>query len=244
MRYLKSDRLYCFSPPVMIATCAIEVVGALWTIWRYKLDKVSRLAVAVLFFLAVFQLAEYNICEGAFGLSSLGWARAGFVAITFLPPFGIHLAYNIAHQKSRWASGIVAASYVAAVAFTVYFLTAPGFDQGKCMGNYVIFALSSQVTILYSLYYYGLLAASVAMSLLLAARVSRRPIKKSLHALAMGYIAFVVPTTAANLVAPATLAAIPSVMCGFAVILAIILVGFVVPAYYEGLRHGTTKTTE
>ncbi|HEU0266044.1 MAG TPA: hypothetical protein VFQ70_00265, partial [Candidatus Saccharimonadaceae bacterium] len=140
MRYLKPNTFYCFSPPVMIATCAIEIAGAVWTIWRYKLNRVSRLAVAILVFLAIFQAAEYNICEGAFGLTSLGWARVGFVAITFLPPFGIHLARNIvrSNQRRKWVDGIVVVAYAAAVCFTVYFLLVPEFTAGKCMGNYVI----------------------------------------------------------------------------------------------------------
>jgi hypothetical protein len=44
---------------------------------------------------------------------------------------------------------------------------------------------------------------------------------------------FILPTTAANIVDPSTIAGIPSIMCGFAVILAIILTGFVIPRYYR-----------
>ncbi|GEM_PF-4205541 len=46
-------------------------------------------------------------------------------------------------------------------------------------------------------------------------------------------LAFIVPTTAVNLINPATLAGIPSIMCGFAVLLAIILAGEVLPSYYS-----------
>lgn len=243
MRVLKRNTLYCFSPPVMIATFLIEIMGACWTIWRYKLDKVSRLAVSLLVFLALFQLAEFNICEGAFGLSSLWWARIGFVAITFLIPFGIHLARNMAGIKSRIADITTGLGYLAAFCFSAYFLTVPAFTKGECMGNYVIFVLHSNVSLMYAVYYWGLLVLGIGICLYLAAKITQKSTRKALHGLAMGYIAFMVPTIAANIVAPATIAAIPSVMCGFAVIFALVLVGIVLPSYYKkDLTHGNTQT--
>ena len=67
----------------------------------------------------------------------------------------------------------------------------------------------------------------------MAARQSQHNRAGALRALALGYLAFIVPTTAANLINPATLAGIPSIMCGFAVLLAIILAGEVLPSYYN-----------
>ena len=110
MKYLKTNTTYCFSPPVMIATFFIEIGLAIYVAWRYKLNEVTRLAVALLTFLAIFQLAEYNVCEGSFGINSLGWARLGYVAITLLPPIGFHLATKIAGQKQY---GLVAFAYAA-----------------------------------------------------------------------------------------------------------------------------------
>ena len=48
MNKLKKLKLYCFSPPVMLATLAIELVLALYTFWRYKLNAVTRIAMALL----------------------------------------------------------------------------------------------------------------------------------------------------------------------------------------------------
>jgi hypothetical protein len=57
--------------------------------------------------------------------------------------------------------------------------------------------------------------------------------KQALNALAIGYLAFIVPTTAANIIDPSTTAGIPSIMCGFAVILAIVLTLIVVPRAHQ-----------
>lgn len=233
MRYLKprSGTFYCFSPPVMIATFFIEMVLAVHTLVRYKLSAVTRLAAGILLCLGVFQLAEYNICEGAFGLDGLAWARVGFVAITLLPPMGLHLATKLAKNKQ---TALVAGSYTMAAAFAGYFMfVSHGLSGPACMGNYVIFQIAQGAGGLYTLYYYGLLA--VAVSYAWYQSTVLRPAHKAhaLRALAIGYLAFMIPTTAANIVSPETIRAIPSIMCGFAVVLAIVLAGEVLPQYHK-----------
>ena len=232
MRYLKNDRLYCFSPPVMIATFLIEIVGALYVVFRYKMTPVTRLATAVLVGLAVFQLAEYNVCEGAWGVSSLSWARIGYVAITLLPPLGLHLATKIAGQSRP---KLVASAYGLAAAFAIFFMfIGHGMQSEQCLGNYVIFTTARWAVPPYALYYYGLLILTAGYSMSVYKTVKKSHIQKALFWLVAGYAAFVIPTTAVNLVEPATIAGIPSIMCGFAVILAILLVMEVMPSYHKG----------
>ena len=232
MRILKTNTLYCFSPPIMLATFIIEVAFAVYVVARYKLTPISRLAVAVLLGLAVFQLAEYNVCETAWGVDSLTWARIGYVAITFLPPLGIHLATRIAGQKKPL---LVGGACALAVVFAIFFLfSGHGLTGQQCLGNYVIFSLAAPwVSKLYGLYYYGLLAVSVVYSWKASKVVKSKSKRKALLALAIGYLTFIVPTTAANIIDPSTTAGIPSIMCGFAVILAIILTLVVVPRAHQ-----------
>jgi len=47
--------------------------------------------------------------------------------------------------------------------------------------------------------------------------------------MAAGYAAFILPTTAFNIIDPTTTRGIPSIMCGFAVIFAVALVAKVLP---------------
>jgi len=233
MRYIKprSGTFYCFSPPVMIATFFIEIALAIHTFVRYKLNEITRLAAGVLVCLAVFQLAEYNICEGAFGLNSLTWAQLGFVSITLLPPMGIHLATKLAHNKQ---TALVAASYGVGAAFAGYFMfISHGISGPACMGNYVIFQIAHGAGGLYSLYYYALLATTVSYAWYQSTVLRAAHKARALKSLAIGYLAFMVPTTVANMANPETLRAIPSVMCGFAIVLAIILAGEVLPQYFK-----------
>jgi len=231
MRYLKPGRLYCFSPPVMLATFIIEISCAIYVIYRYRLTSVTRLVVSILVGLAVFQLAEYNVCEGAWGVDSLTWARIGYVAITLLPPLGLHLATRLAGQKRPV---LIGAAYVSAVIFAgIFLLVGHGMQSQLCLGNYVIFSIAPWATLPYAMYYYGWLMVSVGYSLRAAKTLKAKSKQKALRSLALGYMAFIIPTTAVNIINPDTIAGIPSIMCGFAVILAIVVTAVVLPNYYR-----------
>ncbi len=140
MDKIKKPRLYCFSPAVMLATLTIEIILAIYTFWKYKLNAVTKIVIMLLICLALLQWAEYNVCEGAILLDNLGWAKLGYIAITMLPPLGIHLIYEISSDKRRW---IPVLGYTFAAMFISYFLLeANGIKSGACLGNYVIFETS------------------------------------------------------------------------------------------------------
>lgn len=231
---MKDLRLNCFSPPVMIATFAIEMVLAAHTLWRYKLNPVSRVATVLLVCLAAFQLAEYNVCEGTVLFDSAGWARLGHVAITLLPPLGIHLIARMSGDTRRWP---VLGAYGLGAIFVSYFLLATGgISAGACLGNYVIFEQGHGTGLWYGIYYYGLLFAGISYAYMMS-RQAAPHITRALKVLIVGYTAFMAPTTLVNIIDPSTIAGIPSIMCGFAVILALILSGFVLPEWH-GVRRG------
>lgn len=215
----------CFSPLVMIITMAIEAIGALWILWRYKQTAASRLIAAVLFFLAVFQLAEYMVCERAEIFSSLTWAKIGFAAISILPALGMHLAFVLAKKTNKL---LITIGYLIAAGFAVFFLTAGnGISSQQCAGNYVIFKLMPEAVYLYAAYYYTWIVSAMVF----AYTSSQKKIKNktALHYLALGYALFIIPTTIVNLINPETISAIPSIMCGFAVLLAFCLLFGVAP---------------
>jgi len=228
-RYDKNT-LYCFSPPVMIATFVIEICFAIHTVWRYKMSRVSRLSVVLLVALATFQLAEFMVCRGLGG-SDLLWSRIGYVAITVLPPVGLHLLATIVKDKRRW---LIWPGYIAAAAFIAFFsLIGRSIDGHACLGNYVIFQVAPGFGWLYGAYYYGMLLATLVLGWYHFRRLRIKKVRRALSGLLIGYTIFIIPATTVNLVDPATIAGIPSIMCGFAVLLAITLVGMVLPAAAE-----------
>lgn len=217
-------KFFCFSPAVMLATFMIEIVFAVYVVWRYKLDPVGRLVVAILLCLAAFQIAEYNVCAGGW-IDPMLASRLGYVAITLLPPLGLHLGYMLAGVQKR---GLVWAAYASGAAFAAFFLLVGGAITGNvCQGNYVIFQMAPGSVWLYSLYYYGWLIGGIVLFRRFA-RKQNAKIRQALRWLAIGYLAFIVPTTAANFIDIDTLHAIPSIMCGFAVIFATLLTTHVI----------------
>jgi hypothetical protein len=208
----------------MLATFAIEIAFALYIVWRYKMTNVTRLVTAILVCLATFQAAEYMIC-GGLGVHPGTWSKLGYSAISLLPPLGIHLVLTIAKKKNTL---LLTAAYASAVAFVGYYAFAVGAISGQtCYANYAVFDVYAASSIPYGIFYYGWLLTAVVLAFKYASQ--KKANATALRSLALGYSAFIIPTSAINLIDPNTVAGIPSIMCGFAVILAFVLVGKVAP---------------
>lgn len=233
--------LYCFSPMVMLTTFSIEAGAAFYTLFRYRMNRTAQLIIAMLGFLATFQLAEYMVCEGAFLLSSLDWARLGYAAITILPPIGIHMGLQIAKKKN---TPLLLAAYGSAAVFMIFFLfIGHGMQSQQCLGNYVIFSIAPYTVIPYTLYYYGWLVTGVLLAWHGRNAIANNNHRKALKWLVFGYLSFMVPTLIVNIINPATVAGIPSIMCGFAVLMALTLLFKVSPLVLED-KHKAEESTK
>ncbi|MFI5271000.1 MAG: hypothetical protein ACHQT9_03070 [Candidatus Saccharimonadales bacterium] len=236
----KGTTLNCFSPPVMLATLTIEGALAVYTLWRYKMTIAARLITSIFVCLGVFQLAEYFVCTG-YGIPAEQWSRVGFVAITILPALGIHLMHVLAGKPNR---KLVATAYATMAGYVgVFSLYHSALNGHQCTGNYVIFQIGNTLGGLYSLYYFGWLFIGIGLGAywankLMESGASHRKQLETVRGLIVGYLVFLVPVALANFVRPETRRGIPSIMCGFAVILAFILAGYILP------RAGELKVSE
>src|SRR5262249_37302071 len=153
-----------------LATFVVETGLLLYTVIRYKLSPVVRLAAVTLACLALFQLAEYNVC-GRLGISAETWSRIGYVAITLLPAMGIHMISLISKKVPRWVVWLV---YSLAIVFIVTFVfSATAFENYACSGNYVIFHLQLTLSHFYFAYYYGLLFSGIYLAIKTASQVKK-----------------------------------------------------------------------
>jgi low temperature requirement protein LtrA len=230
----------------MLVTLCVEIVLAIYTIWRYKLTVLARLVVAALAMLAIFQLSEYFVCTG-YGVHAEEWSRLGFIAITTLPPLGLHILHVLAGKRGR---RLVYGSYATMLGFIGFFLLyKTAFIGHQCTGNYVIFQIGDRMAGLYGLYYYGWLFAAMALGLHWAGELKGRggqAVKRleTVRALVIGYLVFLVPTAVANTIRPETRRGIPSVMCGFAVLFALILTLYIMPRMAKRRRLDLTKHSD
>lgn len=230
MRFFKKEQgvtLACFSPPVILATFLIEIALAVYAWWRYRATPLGRRAVVFLSLLAVFQLSEYIICVGGtagpFDLPVL-WAKVGYVAIAFLPILAIDFIAILAKQRLQTVVG-----YAAALAFSAFIVFYPGlFGPLACTGKFVFFKTNLiGFELAYGLYYFAALFTGIG----LIGQALRRqtPNRAALIWVLVGYVSFMLPTFAVYIIAPAMRDGFPSVLCGFAVLTAIIIVAKVLP---------------
>lgn len=203
----------------MLATFLIELCLLALVLVKYSVRHIRiRLIAIMLLFLAVFQLAEYNVC-GGMGLHAAEWSRLGFVAITILPVLGLHLVLSIAGKK--WKP-VVIFSYITAAAWMFVFgFSNAAFSSYECAGNYNIFQMRSPFDTLYMWYYFFWLIAAVAVALYFMHQVSQ-PRRRALEFMVIGYLLFIGPTAIVMSLKPEAVLGIPSIMCGFAILFALL----------------------
>ena len=223
----QKNTLFCFTPEVMIATFVIEILLALYTFVKARSSKFGRGAIFILIFLALFQLAEYQICRGE---NPEIWSRIGLFSITILPILGIYLISIL--DKRTWLHYL---GYGLGVAFGLYFVLVPkAIDGVACGGNYVIFSGPQALFNFYSFYYFGFLLFAIWESF---HRAQEEKINKTLRRILfwfiVGYLSFLLPLTLVYLFVTSARIAVASIMCGFAVIFALILALKIVPLYQK-----------
>lgn len=131
------------------------------------------------------------------------------------------MTYEIAGVKNN---AVTYASYVVAGIFMTFFaLVSHNATSPACYGNYVIFDMIPGTMYTYASYYYGLEILALATSLHLSYKTKKTKIKRALRWHAFGYAVLLFPTTTVNLLDPVTIAATPSIMCGFAVVMAVVI---------------------
>lgn len=220
----KNTMLYCFTPLVTLTTFFIEASLGLVALARYRHTLFGRLSVLIMFFLSIFQFSEYMVCNNS---TSLPWTVIGWVSITFLPVLGLH-ATSLITRKTPWT--IV--GYIIAVGFAVLFVSSRElFTSVACPGNYVRFLTSSSV--LHDFYApYYMFFILLAIGKLIRYHRLDTSVRAVIHWFLIGYASFILPTLFVYVLFPAPLESFPSVFCGFAVLLALILAGKVLPLYH------------
>lgn len=223
----------------MLMTFAVEILLAAYVLIRHRVTRFGQAAGATLLMLALFQFAEYRICTGP-EENALLWSRVGFVAITLLPVMGLYLVAVLSRRQH-----FMKLAYLSAAAFVVYFLFSPKALTGAiCGGNYVVFNSSSDFYRLYGIYYLGFLLLGVWEILDKLHDLKRRTkTRKALQWLIAGYVSFMAPMAMAYALFPETRSAVASVMCGFAIGLALILSLKIVPLYTRMHRQNVEPAT-
>lgn len=213
---LLSDKstFFCFTPLVSLATFLIELTLAIYVIHRYGFNKVSRIAAGILLLLGVFQLAEYMICMG--GNPQL-WSKIGTSSIAILPVMALHLV-TLLTRKSKWTE--TGYFFGALIVGAIFFLEVPILPE--CTGKFVALKFTTTFDLIFNVYYAIFLF--IALEMIVRTWRSHKGKNSGLFWALMIYASFLVPTALVYIFIATARTGVPSIMCGFAVIGAIILV--------------------
>ena len=237
MKQNNSTRLNCFTPPVALATFIIEILFALYILVRHQRDRFMYGMAATLLLLGTFQLSEYMLCMGC---DQWWWLRIVHVAITLLPALGLHMVRM--QTKSRGRIAVIAA-YAAAAAFSIAYFTLPDMLAAvTCTGTFVAFHVDSTFNMLYGIFYLGLLTWAIVE--LLNAMKNRVGDQIIIGWMLAGYSSFIVPMAIIYMLIEGARIGIPSIMCGFAVLLALIIVCAIMPRHRELQLSRINKKTK
>jgi hypothetical protein len=222
--------LCCFSPPVMLATMVVEGVLAIYVLAKYRHGMFAKMAVLLIVLLGVFQLSEYQVCGNQ---NPQFWSRLGLVITTLLPIAGLQLISFVTQKRHFLAIGYAVG---AALALVVIFVP-QGVTGAFCGGNFIVFNGSAGLYEFYGAYYFAFLIFAIWESLEAMHENKGRMIRRVLRWFVIGYLSFMVPMGIVYAIYAPARAAMTSIMCGFAVILAFIVAFQIVPEYYQ-YRYG------
>lgn len=211
---------FCFTPEVMLTTFLTEIALAIYVFIRYKMTTFGRLIAVILILLATFQISEYQICGGA---NQIFWSKTGYVAITALPALGLTLVSLVTGKKN-----FLKLAYALMFLYILIFLFTPKAISGAvCEKNYLVFYTNQKLSWTYTVYYFGFLLLAIWEAW--ENRTDKN--KNLLNWIIAGYLSFMLPMGIAYILLPAARQAIPSIMCGFTVLLAFILAFKIAPLY-------------
>ena len=211
-----------YSPALAIATAIFEVSVAVWALRGPGRKPIIRTTSAILLILAAYQLVEVLVCTRTpvYGFMP----QMAFIVVTWLPPLGLLL---IAQLSSTQAHLNYAISYfMLAVAFSLVVWIA--FDDrfvadSVCNIVYAKYSNPLPRFRIYSWFYWLGLFGMIVLSAVGVRRESDPGQHRLLKTILVGSLGFIVPgVIVTHFVAPGE-GALPSIMCHFALVLAISL---------------------
>jgi hypothetical protein len=216
-----------YNPILSIATATLEVGAAVWALRGPGRKPIIYTVSSILFFLAGYQIVEAIFCTGS-PVTLAFLPRLAFMIVAWLPPTGLLLVARLYPTKTRtlhyyaYAMYIFCGVLVASIAMDRAFVTATVCE--------IVFARYTNPTPLYQTY--GIFYQSGLMSMLLLSAYGVTICKDDHQRLLLGQVllgsmAFIIPALVTVAVLPIAENALPSLMCHFAMLLALFLIRLV-----------------
>jgi hypothetical protein len=216
-----------YSPTLAVGTAAFEIIAAGWAFALARSRGRGGRAVPfttglVLLLLAGYQLTEVAICADVAAAGFL--PRFAFIIVTWLPALGLLLIAQIRRPRSRAFYGFAVGMLAVSAGMVAWIALDPSFASASvCNAVYARYAHALPRFQLYAAYYWVGLLGMILLSGF-GIRGSKDPYSRRLLAhIEIGTLGFILPSIAISYFVPETRHALPSVLCHFALILALLL---------------------
>ena len=212
----------CFTPIISISIAIIEFILATTLLLFFPKSKFRDFFAFFIYLLGFYQFTEFMLCSG----NAFFWATIGFITYSFLPAIALHAVLKIFRKKFNiiWV-------YTIPLIASILAIITPGFIvQASCEKYFISigtiitstpsFLLLVSFTI-YVVYYFGFLA--LTYSIILKDYIKQKnKIKREIELVEMvGILLMTVPTLVLLILFPVFGIMFPSVLCAFAIFVAI-----------------------
>lgn len=217
-----------YSPFLSLATATLEIGAAVWALHGPGCRYIIQPTATILLFLAGYQIVEAVFCTGMLPMTGQLLPRLAFVIVAWLPPTGLLLVARLYPPTSKafhwyaYAMYAFCALLVAAIALEKSFVS-----ESVCM---VVFARYTTPTTLNRFYGFFYQTGLMGMLLISAFGVTQCHNDHQRHLLGqvlLGSIGFIFPALVTVTVIPIAEDALPSILCHFALVLALFLIRLV-----------------
>jgi len=210
-----------YSPALSIATAACELAAAAWALRGPGRREILRPVAAILVFLAGYQLIEVFVCARP---DQVFWARAAFADVVWLPPLGWLVLLRLAPPRRRVWRYVTAGAFAIAGFFSIWVFADPTFVTGSvCQAVFASYTHPTLMLEAYGAFYHvglwGMIGGGIAALTALEAKRERAHVADFLY----GTVAFVVLALTTEVVYAPARDATPSIMCHYALFLALFL---------------------
>ncbi|RLE46730.1 hypothetical protein DRJ25_03745 [Candidatus Woesearchaeota archaeon] len=206
----------CYAPYVSFGTFIIELMLALFFLIKNPKDKLNRFIAAISFMLGFYQLNEFLICTTKLNL----FTRMGIGTTAILPAMAISYALIMWRKRIKWYWNILI--YLPAVFFIVVFALPISFTTSAICNLVFIQWPNAGLYSKFFGFYYTIYLLGAAILFYFSVANCKDKILKRLYYLGMlGMFIFTVPTFVFLQFLPSQGIQFPSILCEFALLLAI-----------------------
>lgn len=231
-----------YSPILSITTAALEIGAAVWALRGPGRRYILQPTATILLFLAGYQIVEAIFCTNLLPTTGQLLPRMAFVIVAWLPPTGLLLVARLYPTTSKTFHWYGYAMYAFCTLLVAGIVADRNFvSESVCM---VVFARYTTPTTLN--HFYGFFYQAGLMSMLLISAFGvilchNDHQRLLLGQVLLGCIGFIFPALVTVSVIPIAEEALPSILCHFALVLALFLIRLV---NIERKHAGNIKTAE